>query len=245
MRAPKPRLALPALLALLVLQLSLRSIAAEEAPRVAIDLDALRKDRVQQAEFYPVAPRISRYLAAAAKEVDAGDPEEATRLLQKLRPNRLNPYERALVYRMLAHVAYGADEPEEAITYFVKFLEEEMLPLRDEARVRFNIAQIYASLQQWREMIDWLNRWLLYIEDPDPLGFYLMGIAYFQLEDFDAAVAQTKKAVELRPNPRESWIRLLAALLNETRGSWGPGRIHNRRGGNCWRKDDWEDIRNR
>ena len=49
-----------------------------------------------------LAPRISRYLAAAAQEVDAGDPQEATRLLQKLRPNRLNPYERALVYRMLA-----------------------------------------------------------------------------------------------------------------------------------------------
>ncbi len=31
-------------------------------------------------------------------------------------------------------------------------------------------------------------------------------------------------------------IRLLAALLNETRGSWDPGRAHNRRGGNCWRK---------
>ncbi len=212
MRAPKPRLALLALLALLVLQLPLRSIAADEAPRAAIDLDALRRDRTQNAERYPVAPRISRYLAAAAKEVDAGDPQQATRLLKKLRPNRLNPYERALVYRMLAHVAYGADEPEEAIAYFVKFLEEEMLPLRDEARVRFNIAQIYASLQQWREMIDWLNRWLLYIEDPDPLGFYLMGIAYYQLEDFDAAIVQTKLAVELRPEPRESWMRLLAAL---------------------------------
>ena len=87
-----------------------------------------------------------------------------------------------------------------------------MLPIRDEARVRFNIAQLYASLQQWRETIDWLNRWLLYVEDPDPLGFYLMGIAYYQLEDFDAAIVQTKRAVEFRPEPRESWLRLLAAL---------------------------------
>ena len=212
MRAPKSRLAPLALLALLVLQLPLRSIAADEAPRAAIDLDALRKDRAQKAERYQVAPRISRYLAAAAKEVDAGDPREATRLLKKLRPNRLNPYEQALVYRMLAHVAYGADESEEAIGYFVKFLEEEMLPVRDEARVRFNIAQLYASLQQWREMIDWLNRWQLYIEDPDPLGFYLMGIAYYQLEDFDAAILQAKRAVELRPEPRESWMQLLTAL---------------------------------
>ena len=39
-----------------------------------------------------------------------------------------------------------------------------------------------------------------------------MGIAYFQLEDFDAAITQTKRAVEFRPEPRESWLRLLAAL---------------------------------
>ncbi len=206
------RLGMLGLLALLVIQLPLRASAADEAPRAAIDLDALRKDREQKALRYPVAQRISRYLSAAAKEVDAEDPAEATRLLKKLRPNRLNPYERALVYRMLAHVAYGANQSEQAIEYFVKFLEEEVLPIRDEARVRFNIAQLYASQQQWREAIDWLNRWLLYVEDPDPLGFYLMGIAYYQLEDFDAAIVQTTRAVEARPEPREAWIRLLAAL---------------------------------
>jgi tetratricopeptide (TPR) repeat protein len=207
------RISLLAPIALLgALVLPLRAIAAEEAPRAAIDLDALRKDRAQKALHYPVAQRISRYLSAAAKEVDAEDPAEATRLLKKLRPNRLNPYERALVYRMLAHVAYGANQPEQAIEYFVKFLEEEVLPIRDEARVRFNIAQLYASQQQWHEAIDWLNRWLLYVEDPDPLGFYLMGIAYYQLEDFDAAIVQTKRAVEIRPEPREPWLRLLAAL---------------------------------
>ena len=210
--APFARFAAFALLALLALQLPLGANAADEAPRAEIDLEALRKDREQKAKLYPVAQRISRYLSAAAKEVDAGDPQEATRILQKLRVNRLNPYERALVYRMLAHIAYGANDSEQAIVYFKKFLEEEVLPIRDEARVRFNIAQLYASLQQWRETIDWLNRWLLYVEDPDPLGFYLMGIAYYQIEDYDAAIAQTKRAVEFRPEPRESWMRLLAAL---------------------------------
>jgi tetratricopeptide (TPR) repeat protein len=162
-----------------------------------------------------VAPRISRYLAAAAKEVDGGGPEEATKLLNKLRPKRLNPYERALVYRMHAHIAYGAEKTEEAIEYFKLFLGEEMLPIRDEARVRFNIAQLYASLQQWREMIDGLERWELYVATPDPLGFYLMGIAYYQLEDFDAAIVQTKRAVEHGAEPRESWMRLLAALYTQ------------------------------
>jgi tetratricopeptide (TPR) repeat protein len=218
MRPPQPRLSLRApitLLALLALQLPLRAIAADETPPAAIDLEVLREDRNKKAMRYPVAQRISRYLTAAAKEVDADDPQEATRLLQKLRLKRLNPYERALVYRMLAHIAYGANQSEEAIGYFKQFLGEEALPIRDEARVRFNIAQLYLSLQQWQEAIDWLNRWLLYIEEPNPLGFYLMGIAYYQLEEFDNAIAETKRAVELGPEPLESWLRLLAALYSQ------------------------------
>jgi len=116
---------------------------------------------------------------------------------------------------MLAYVSYGEDELEEAIAYFEKFLDEEMLPVRDESKVRFNIAQLHTSLQNWTETIAWLNRWLRYVEDPDSLCFYLMGMSYYQLEDFDAAVTNAKKAVELSEEPDESWIRLLAALYSQ------------------------------
>ncbi|MCH7868804.1 MAG: hypothetical protein IH881_14000, partial [Myxococcales bacterium] len=74
----------------------------------AIDLDALNKDRKQKAGLYPISPRVSRYLAAAAAAVDDEDPAGAKQLLLKLHQNRLNLYERALVFRMLAHVASGA-----------------------------------------------------------------------------------------------------------------------------------------
>jgi tetratricopeptide (TPR) repeat protein len=188
--------------------------AAVEVEGEAIDLEQLRVDRKARAKLYPVRSRISRYLSAAAEAVDAGNPQEAKQLLLKLRPSRLNPYERALVYRLVAYVAYGTNDYEEAVEYFVKVLEEEVLPIRDEAKVRFNIAQLYAALQRWSEVIAWLNRWLLYSEDPDPLGFYLMGIAYYQLEDFDAAIVQTKTAVDRNPEPPEAWLRLLAALYS-------------------------------
>jgi tetratricopeptide (TPR) repeat protein len=189
--------------------------AAGEVDGGAIDLEKLRADRKARAQIHQVRTRISRYLGAAAEAVDEEDPQEAKRLLLKLRPNRLNPYERALVYRLIAFVAYGEEEYEEAIEYFVKVLEEEVLPIRDEARVRFNIAQLHAAMQQWSEVIVWLNRWLLYVDDPDPLGFYLMGIACYQLEDFDAAIVHTKRALDSSPEPREAWLRLLAALYSQ------------------------------
>jgi len=214
MRAPTPRLLLLSLLAPVLLFAPLRDAAAAETARPEIDREALAKDRMQKAARNPVSQRISRYLAAAAEAVDEEDPQEAKRLLNRLNIKRLNRYERVLVYRMLAYVSYGAGETEEAIANFKKVLELEMLPIKDEAKVRFYIAQLYASIQEWQQAIDWLEEWLVYAENPDPLGYYLMGIAYYQLEEFDEAIVNAKKANDLSPEPREAWLRLLAALYS-------------------------------
>jgi tetratricopeptide (TPR) repeat protein len=214
MRVRTPRIVLLAVLAPLLLLAPLPDAVAAEDATEEIDREALDKDRRQKASRNPVSTRVSRYLNAAAEAVDEEDPQEAKRLLNRLNMNALNRYERVLIYRMLAYVSYGANESEEAIANFKKVLELEMLPIKDEAKVRFYIAQLYASLQQWAKSIEWMKIWLIYAEEPDPLGFYLMGIAYYQLEDFDQAIAYAKKANELSPEPRESWLRLLAALYS-------------------------------
>jgi tetratricopeptide (TPR) repeat protein len=212
MSARTLRLALAAFTALLALQ-GPPARAAEAAEPEQIDLEELGAERKRKARLYPVRARISRYLGAAAEEVDDGKPDEAERLLLKLKPSRLNPYERALVYRLLAYVAYGAGEIEQAIHWFEKVLGEEILPLRDESRIRFNIAQLYASLQRWLEVVNWIDRWIQYTENPDPLGYYLRGIAYYQMEDYDEAISSAETAIDMSPVPKEAWLRLLAALF--------------------------------
>jgi tetratricopeptide (TPR) repeat protein len=205
-------------LALIPLLLSLpfhepsRAASADAAEVAAIDLEKLDVDRRARRDRNRVAPRIARYIEAAVKEVDSGNPEEAKRLLLKLRPSRLNPNERGSVFRLLAYVSYGTEDYEGAIGYFEKVLAEEVLSVRDEAKMRFNIAQLFAAIQRWPDVIAWVDQWRRFVETPDPLGFYLAGIAHYQLEDFDAAIVDTKKAVELTSEPREAWLRLLAAL---------------------------------
>ena len=219
MRNTKLHFALLALLATLTLATPTREAVAQESAPVseaaAIDLEELRAERKRKAGLYSVDPRISRYLGAAAEAVDEGDPEEGKRLLHKLRPKRLNPYERALVYRMLAYISYGMNDATEAIDYFKKVLVEKVLPIRDEARVRLNVAQLYASLQEWRKVIDWLSSWLRYVGEPDPLGIYLMAMSYYQLQEYDNSIVQARKAIALSEEPREAWMRLLAALYSQ------------------------------
>jgi TolA-binding protein len=180
-----------------------------------MDLEALAKDREKKLKLNPTSSRVNRYLKAAGGEVDENKPDEAKALLDNLYLKSLNPYERALIFRMYAFVAYNAGDAKQAIRYFEQFLAQEMLTIKEEARVRFQIAQLYASLEDWQAMIRWLNNWLRYVEEPDPLGYYLMGMAYYQLENYDDAIESTLLAIGDSQDPKESWLRLLASLYSQ------------------------------
>ena len=190
------------------------ALAAEEDGG-PVDLVELERERMVRAALYPVRKRISRYLEAATKAVDQGKPDDGRALLARLEPKRLNPYERALVYRLQAHLAYFAGDYALAREDFEKVLAEEVLPVRDDNRIRFNIAQLCAAGQQWREAIAALDRWQRYVEEPDSFSHYLRAVAYYQLDEPDAALAEAKQAVQLSPEPMETWLQLLAALYTQ------------------------------
>lgn len=156
--------------------------------------------------------RISRYLSAAAKKTEKGDTDGAVALLGRLNPKRMNVYERALVDRLRAFVLYTAGDPLGAIQAFRGALDEQILELRDEERIRFNIAQLYASQQKWPETIAALKDWFRYVQDPDPLGYYLLAVAHYQQDQVDEAIGYAVKAVDLSTQPKEGWLQLLAAL---------------------------------
>jgi len=177
-----------------------------------IDREALRADRMVKAYKYQVNSRISRYLAAAAEESDEGNVKKAKELLGKLNPNRLNPLERAMVYRLKAYIDYTAGDYKGAIASFEQVLAEEVMPIDAEDKIRFNIAQINASLQNWSGTIKALERWFEYAAEPLPLAYYLLGISYYQLDKIDLAIENTEKAVDLSAEPAEGWLQLLAAL---------------------------------
>ena len=176
------------------------------------DVEALGKSRAARRRLYPVSNRVSRYLGAAAEATDEGGPGEATALLEKLNLARLNTYERALVFRMMAFVAYSDGNAAGAIEAFENVLGEEILQIREEVRIRFNIAQLHAGQPNWRETIAALDRWFLWVEDPNPLAYYLKAIAHFQLDEMEPAQENAELAVDLSPEPREGWLQLLAAL---------------------------------
>ncbi len=188
-------------------------VRADQIPR--IDPEVLGKlDKLRMAKRYKhrVANRISRYMVKAADAIDAGDYAEGHAILDRLNPKRLNPHERARMYRVKAYIDYSAGDVASAIESFQKVIDQEVLALKDDNEIRFNVAQLHAGQQQWPELIAAIHGWIPWSHEPSPLAHYLLAIAHYHLEQTDLALANAETTVDLAPEPKEAWLQLLAAL---------------------------------
>ena len=180
-----------------------------------VDFEQLKKEREIASLRYRLGQRVQRYLEAAGQLAEEEKAEEADALLTHLQDSRLNPLEKAYVFRLAGFIAYSAGNPEVAIDYFKRALELRAIPVREESSLRYGIAQLTMGLGDWAEALRWFKSWLSYTRKPDPNGYFVMSIAYYQLKAFDAAIAHIEKAREVTDKPQESWLRLLSALHAE------------------------------
>src|SRR5262249_3902539 len=81
-----------------------------------------------------------------------------------------------------------------------------------QAAVRFQIAQLYMNEQKWKEAIAQLKQWFEVSPEPTPAAYYLMALAYYQLEDLASAVEPAEKAVSITESPPEPALQLLLAI---------------------------------
>jgi tetratricopeptide (TPR) repeat protein len=185
---------------------------ADEVPDAEPDLETLREERNEQAARYFVRALTQKRLNAAVELLEAGEYAASRKKLEEMKFSRLNPYERALAYRFLAYASIGQEDSAAAVEYFQKVVEQAALPIDDEASVRFSIAQIYASMDEWQRVEDELREWFQYVEEPNGVAYYLLAISHYRRGQFDEALPPALKALEIANEPNESWLQLVAAL---------------------------------
>src|SRR5690606_5028837 len=59
------------------------------------------------------------------------------------------------------------------------------------------------------------EEWFKTAVNPNSQAYYMLAAAYFQMEDYDRALAPAEKAVELMTTPDANWIQLLLAIYSE------------------------------
>jgi tetratricopeptide (TPR) repeat protein len=187
--------------------------------RVRKQEEEARRKAEEEQKRYAVQPETAEVFAEAREHLGADRYKEAERALRKLRRASLSPYESAQAQRLHGYIAYGKQDNAAAIEHLSKALAQNGLPASDQADVLFQVAQIQGAEKRWHDVVATLQAWFETVEQPNSVGYYLMALAYFQLQELDAALVPAKQAVELAATPQQAWLQLLLAI-HLTKKDW-------------------------
>ena len=128
--------------------------------------------------------------------------------------DKLSPYERSKVEQILFSISYAQDKYAEARDHLKKAIDAGGLNAQEVEGLRYQSAQLFMTEEKWKEGAAALEEWFKTAANPNSAAYYLLAIAYYQMEDFNRALPPAKKAVELMDpaKPQESWLTMLSAL---------------------------------
>lgn len=180
---------------------------------------AKEKDEEKKRSQYTVNESMHKKLTGAQEYMEAEEYAAARELLGSLekRAERLNPYERALVFLFLGYVEANQERYAEALDYFEKCLAEDALPAGQQLSTRFNVAQLYLATERYAEAVRSLDLWFEQAESPSSVAYYLLAVSRYQTRDIDGAIPPARQAVALAKSPKEAWLQLLTGLYFETK----------------------------
>jgi len=138
--------------------------------------------------------------------------DDAREILSHINPSRLNAYETSRVEQLHASIEQATGDYAAAREHLRAAAASGGLVDDELSTVLFQIAQFSLAQQNWKQGIKDLKVWLAYTPEPAPNGYYLLGAAHYQLQDYASALEPTTKAVEMTDNPQENWLQLLLAL---------------------------------
>jgi tetratricopeptide (TPR) repeat protein len=154
----------------------------------------------------------AKAINAAIEALNAGHYAEAQAAIGALKIDKLSPYERSKIEWILFSIAYAQDKFDEAREHLGSAIKAGGLNEQEISEFKYQSAQLYMAEDRWKEGAAALEEWFKTADRPNSAAYYLLAIAYYELEDFDRALRPAQRAVELMEKPQEAWIGLLLAL---------------------------------
>lgn len=138
--------------------------------------------------------------------------DEASAALATLDRSHLSPYEQSRVEQIGFNIAFALKQVDDSRAHLRAAIAAGGLNPREIEQARYQIAQTYLAEQRWQEGGVALEQWFASVQSPDSAAYYLLAVAYYQMGDFDRAIAPAERAIALTESPREPWVRLLLAV---------------------------------
>ena len=170
------------------------------------------KKSEEQAASQTMDQETGKVLREAIELTNKDDFVGAQAKLGTLKMDKLSPYEKSKVYQIQAQIAASTGKYDEARKYLKSAVDSGGLNDQEKSDAQFRSAQYYMAEEKWKEGAAELEEWLKTAQNPNPNAYYLLAAAYYQLQKFDKALPNAKKAVDMSEKPQENWITLLASL---------------------------------
>ena len=151
-----------------------------------------------------------------------------TRMEERSRP--YNGNERGQVHNLLAYVHYELDDIAKTIYHYEQVLAQvpditevvENTTLQQLSKLYFQEGQKFEgqqALPYYQKALDMMEQWLARNENPGPEAHFYMAQIYYQMKDYDNAIARLELVVALArergTQVKESWWTMLQFLYFE------------------------------
>ena len=214
--AGRPAGGLAALLVTIVLVSAGSGFTVSRAGAAEAETATETKTRQVQA----LRERVFQALADAQELLNADDYAGARRELDEVRGiEDLNSYERGQILYFTGLVEYQQDNIAGAIRAFEQVVALADLPTGFWTDTMWALVQLAMAGEQYQKVIDYGTQWLDVAENPTGDPFYLLAVAYFQLEEYRNAAEMMERAIQITASndaaAREEWYGLLRAALHE------------------------------
>lgn len=178
--------------------------------------DSGEQRRTNRVQSIPQA--LVKEFEAAQAAFDTDNYAEAERIIAKIdaTPEK-NNITRAYIHNYRGNIAFSRDNNQAALREFRAILDlQEGLSPAFYNQIIYVVAQVYFSLENFREALNYAQRWFATQQDPTADAYMLVGQAHYMLQDYDSALPNVQRGIEkyeqLGTTPKEGWLNLLSSI---------------------------------
>lgn len=160
-----------------------------------------------------VNPVIAERLVRANSYLEDGRFDDALSVVDELRHvRRQKPIDEAQIHRFRGYILIAKGDTAGAAVEFEAALATGALDSGSSQGMVYSLAQIYAQAGKYDRALTLLDGWFATEKDPKPEAWFLKAMILVQQGDYKAALGPATIANDRAPQPRESWLQLLASV---------------------------------
>ncbi len=178
-----------------------------------------RRAKPRAKQVQTVSESVHKQLLSAQELIGEDQISEALAGLTKLKAkkDKLNSYERALMYQTIGYAYSTQGDYIKAASNFEKCLAEKSLPEAAQVSLRFNLGQLYVANGDYKKGIAALEAWFAEVDNPGASAYFTLATAYAQQENFAKAIKLGEQGLAQGEAPRENWLNLMFSCYYRTK----------------------------